>query len=365
EIGNDVPNLRVCIDRLVEGAERQIEAHCVDPAIYDASPDESEDASVALRPVFGPPDVVLLDLPAQSSSPNDPHNVKLAVYADPWPGSVDVYRGSEDQSFEFVQSVATPSITGVLLEDLAPGPVALIHHGGTTVVKVPTGALSSISHDALLNGANLAAITGPNGQEIIQFASAQLVEPGRYRINGLVRGLGGTEASAALGAPAGSRFVVLDETIEDLQVPASTLFHGTTLRAEPHDGGIGAFSRTQLSAIAMPRSLQPLAPVHAQAKQVENGDIAMQWVRRARGVADLWELPTVPLNEEAELCQITVLQGAVTVRQAEVQITAWLYTHADQVADGVSGSASSVSFCVAQIGTSGRLGQSRKFALAT
>jgi hypothetical protein len=354
QVGDDVARLRVAIDRLIDGAERTAEAHCVDPSLYDLAPDSDLSTQVALRPVFGPPDCIALDLPSQSSR-EGAHNVKLAAFASPWPGSLDVYAGSEAAGFDFVQSIATPSVTGVLVDDLAPGPVAYSHRGGSFLVDVPTGSLASITQQALLAGGNLGALVTEDNLEVIQFASAELVEEGRYRVTNLVRGLGGTEDAASNMTPAGARFVLLDENPVDLNLTAQALISGTTLRVEPHSGGIGTFSRTDVPLTAIPRSLQPLAPVHLQATKAPDGVVTISWIRRSRGATDLWELASTPLNEEAELYRLVVQQSETVLREEEVTEPHWTYSAADQAADGLSGG-DTLSIQIAQLGTGGRLG---------
>ncbi|MFN3171523.1 MAG: glycoside hydrolase/phage tail family protein [Hyphomicrobiales bacterium] len=354
QVDDDVAPLRVAIDRLIDGAERTAEAHCVDPSLYDLAPDSDLSTQVALRPVFGPPDCIALDLPSQSSG-EGAHNVKLAAFASPWPGSLDVYAGSEAAGFDFVQSIATPSVTGVLVDDLAPGPVAYPHRGGSFLVDAPTGSLSSITQQALLAGGNLAALVTEETLEVIQFASADLMDEGRYRVRHLVRGLGGTEDAASNVTPAGARFVMLDENPVDLNLSAQTLISGTTLRVEPHSGGIGTFSRTDVPLTAIPRNLQPLAPVHLRTAKAPDGAVTISWIRRSRGATDLWELASTPLNEEAELYRLVVRQSETVLREEEVTEPHWTYSAADQASDGIS-SGDTLSIQIAQLGTGGRLG---------
>ncbi|CAN0566095.1 unnamed protein product, partial [Laminaria digitata] len=172
ETGNAV---RLCLDRIVDGAERQAEAHCVDPALYEAAPTKDALSPVATRAVFGPPDLVVLDLPSQDGGQGNQHNVKIAAFADPWPGSINVFAGSETSGFTYAQSLATPAVTGTLIEPLDAGPTAMIHRGGSLLVDLPTGAAETVSDANLLAGANLAAIASDDGVEVIQYRDAELV----------------------------------------------------------------------------------------------------------------------------------------------------------------------------------------------
>jgi hypothetical protein len=351
-------DLRFCIKRVVDGGYRQIEAYRVDPSIYGLVDEIDEYGTVSLPLVFGPPDIVALDLPAIASDVQASHNVKIAAYADPWPGAVSIYSKGAGEVFEAVQSIDAPAITGVLVDALPPGPVGFIHRGASVRVEAPDGSLGSVAEDLLLRGSNLAAIVSTNAVEVVQFAKAQLEGAGQYRLQSLVRGLGGTEAAAQSGSPAGARLVMLDETVSDLAVSALALSNGVTLRGEPVDNSVGDFSRTDIAATAIPRSLRPLSPVHLRARRLTSRDVAVSWVRRSRGAADLWELASIPLNEETEAYRVTVRIDGVALRQVESATPNWTYSQTDQLADGLDPSdAQALEFEVLQVGTGGRAGE--------
>jgi hypothetical protein len=72
-------------------------------------------------------------------------------------------------------------------------------------VLLDFGSLQSLPDERVLAGANAALI----GDEILQFAIAELVGPARYRLSRLLRGQRGTEHEVK-SHPEGSRFVLLD-----------------------------------------------------------------------------------------------------------------------------------------------------------
>ncbi|GAB5511197.1 MAG: glycoside hydrolase TIM-barrel-like domain-containing protein [Hyphomicrobiales bacterium] len=362
DAGNTV---HLCLDRIVDGAERQAEAHCVDPALYEAAPTKDALSPVATRAVFGPPDLVVLDLPSEDGGQGTKHNVKIAAFADPWPGSINIFAGSEASGFGYVQSLATPSVTGTLVEPLDAGPTAMIHRGGSMLVDVPTGAASTTSEANLLSGANLAAILSDGGVEVVQYRDAELIEPGRYQLSVLVRGLGGTEALANVQTPAGARFVLLDETVQPLTIALDALLRGVSVRGEPNRGGVASFSRAQAQVKAVPVNLRPLSPVHMRVRAAADDTINLNWVRRTRGALDDWSLSSLPLNEESEAYQITVKLDGTPVRTVEALTSSWAYGVSDQAVDGVSpADFGQLSFEIRQIGTAGRLGQPTQAALA-
>jgi hypothetical protein len=229
----------------------------------------------------------------------------------------------------------------------------MAHTGGQALIDIPTGALSSVTRQAMLAGANLAALVDGQGLEVIAFQNAQLVEPGRYTIHGLLRGLAGTEDRARRTTPAGARFVLLDGQVEALAMAVEPLRLGTTLRAQPHRAGVSSDARTDIAIVAQPLSLVPLAPVHLRAKALPGGDVGLSWVRRARGASDDWELAGVPLNEESEAYQIDISLGGTLTRTARSDVPGWTYTAEAQAEDAAL---AGFSFAVRQIGTAGRLG---------
>src|SRR5690606_39373197 len=116
---------------------------------------------------------------------------------------------------------------------------------------------------------------------------------GRWRLTGLLRGRGGTEAAARAGHAAGARLVLLDA--RPVRIDPARLGAATGLAA------IGlADPAPVVSAIGNAGiTLRPLTPVHPWMELVDGG-AALHWTRRSRGA---WHWPDSvepPLNEEAE-----------------------------------------------------------------
>jgi len=151
-------------------------------------------------------------------------------------------------------------------------------------------ALTTATPEALAAGANRVLIGG----ELLQFAEAVPLGGTNWRLRGLLRGRGGTEASAQSGQAAGATFVLLDGT--PLLVDAGKLGSATNLAA------IGlADSEPVTDPIAdAGRTLRPLTPVHPRQQATPDGGLLLQWTRRARGA---WGWPDgveTPLNEQVE-----------------------------------------------------------------
>ncbi|MBV6658322.1 MAG: glycoside hydrolase/phage tail family protein [Devosiaceae bacterium] len=342
------------ITRLTDGAARRVEAVRFDDALYAPPPRSLALPSRQERPVFGPPDVVVMDLPVSSSASLARHNVVAAVAAKPWPGTVHLAfapDGSSDEAFEIVGPQAVPCILGTLANALPPGPTRVQDQASVIDVSVPSGSLESTTLAGLLAGENRAAIVGAEELEVVAFQAANLVGENRYQLTGLLRGLGGTESLASEVSAAGARFVLLNDALQRLDLSDEKLMLGGTVRAIS-GGSTDSDLRTDSAFAAKPRSRCPLSPVHLRAEQ--SGDtISFSWMRRARGVADDWVLATVPLNEETEAYEVAVLVGGTRVREVEVSSPSFSYPLADRTADGALGA---FTLEVRQLGVGGMRG---------
>ena len=107
-------------------------------------------------------------------------------------------------------TVGQPARLGTLAFDFYAGPVWRFDDGNELWVDVASGNFSSLDNEALLAGGNPLAIeAAPGIWEIVQFGTAALQSPGRWKLTHLLRGQFGTESSIANPAPTGARLTVL------------------------------------------------------------------------------------------------------------------------------------------------------------
>jgi hypothetical protein len=95
-------------------------------------------------------------------------------------------------------------------------------------------------------------------------------------------------------------------------------------------------------------AMRPPAPVHLRAERLDNGDLALSWVRRSRSGWVWLSGSDTPLGEEGEGYRLT-LSGSGAARSVTVAAPAFVYTAADQAADGLTGP---LAVEVVQLGTS-------------
>lgn len=293
-------------------------------------------------PAIGPVQVRLLELPLLDGE--EPVVLtRAAIFADPWPGPVAIWRSRDGSSFDLAAVATAPAIVGELLDPLPRGPLALFDDANRFRVRLFGGALAAISDDALLGGANLAALQRPDGTcEVIQFANAELVGADTYELSRLLRGQGGTETAMADLLAAGAAFVLLDETVVPIARGLAALGRPLSLRivAESRDHGdpFAVAVETTPGAVA----LMPYAPVHLHAERGIDG-VMLTFTRRTRIDGDSWEALDVPLGEANERYEIDILDGVTVKRTLPSAEPSVLYANADEIADfGAAQSALSI-----------------------
>ena len=143
--------------------------------------------------LFGAPEVRLVDIAPPDGI--EPHAPRLAIFADPWPGTVAVYVAAEGGGFRLATALTTRAVMGRLTAPLAAGPWGLFDNANAIEVELFGGALASLPDIDVFAGGNTAAVMTASGRyEVLQFAEAELTAPLRYRLTKLLRGQAGTRA---------------------------------------------------------------------------------------------------------------------------------------------------------------------------
>ena len=257
-------------------------------------------------PVIGPAMLRVLDLPLLDQEPGANGN-RVAIAALPWRGPYALYALGAGEALRLVQEVPFAATIGRLVGALLPGPAWRWDRANVLEVELLAGDLASADRLNVLDGANAAAIRGPRGWEVVQFASAELVAPERWRLTDLLRGQAGTED--LMGAPAGADFVLLDRAVVPLAEPVETFAVERRYLAVPRGGDLNGLGVARADVTLGARSLMPHAPVHLQAERYGNGSVGLDWTRRDRGRADSWSLSNVPMSEAEERYLVEVRSG--------------------------------------------------------
>jgi hypothetical protein len=221
-------------------------------------------------------------------------------------------------------------VQGVAASDLPPGCIAGWDRFSSVDVELLSDAmwLQPASEAAVLAGANLALI----GDELVQFAAADMLAPRRFRLSGLLRGRQGSEAAVA-GHAGGERFVMIERgALLAIDLPQESIGQTVLVRAN----GSGDVNSRAVGALIGGGGLLPLSPAHLRVERV-GGDVVASWVRRSRAGFGWPDFIDAPLAEASENYRVDIWRSDILVRTATVMTPAFIYTEADRAADGGAG----------------------------
>lgn len=303
--------------------------------------------------IASPAELVLLDIPALRDEDDD-----AGVYAATRPYMTDApYRGatilrSTDNggSYTSMGPVGSATPMGYITQSLPEGIHTTWDETNTIRVQMQYGDLESRTEDAVLGGANAAAIGAHGRWEIVQFVDATHLGDGVYELTTLLRGRRGTEHNIGLGV-ADDRFVMLSM--------------GGLVRLQMNVSDVGAerlykvVAQGTTFADALPQAftgngeaLRPFSPVHVEAFIEVDGDIVVEWMRRGRLGQTLQSGTDIPLSEESEEYEVDIEIDGLVVRTIEVTAQTATYTASQQAADFGTITGGEIAFAVYQISAS-------------
>ena len=236
------------------------------------------------------------------------------------------------------------SVMGTTTSAVAAGTAHLFDRSSIIEVQLASTdfTLASGQTQELAQGFNRALL----GEEIVQFAVAEHLGAGNWRLSGLLRGRGGTEHHAAMIKPVGTVFVLLDD--RPVRLAADDLGSSTT---------VAAIGLVDPDPVVSPVSgngntLQPLTPVHPRAVLQADGSTILSWTRRARGAWTWNSTVEPPLVEQTERYEVGVGNPDQPVLAWEV-LSPQLFLSAPMVSQ-IQGSHSGLPLWVRQIGSHSR-----------
>ena len=325
------------IDRVEQSDVQLIEGVRIEPEVYDLS--DIFDEVVPPRPFVAPTPVLahFLDLPLIRGD-EVPHAPHLAATAAPWPGPVALYQSGTDDNYALNRVISRRATIGVTRTALSAACAGLYDRGEVLEVELVSGSLSSVSEEALLSGANLAAIGDGSGDrwELFQFAEAQLVGPRTYWLKTRLRGQAGSDGLMPDAWPVGSAFVLLDSVPEQIDLSPNLRRVAQNFRYGPAQRGLDDPSYRHRVLAFDGNGLRPYSPAHLRCIRQVSGGYALSWIRRTRIGGDDWTLPEVPLGEESESYLLRISIGGAVLREVVLANAQWTYSAAAQAADGVT-----------------------------
>jgi hypothetical protein len=318
------------LQEISDAESRSLRARSIDPEVFKLSLSPPPRRVPKVPKAVGPVHALLLDLPALTSA-QPTVLARLAVFADPWPGSVTVWSSLDGSSFSRAGIAFSPAIAGETLDELPAGPTARWQPLSFRV-QLYGGTLASVFDSAVLAGANAAAVQNADGVwEVIQFAHAELVGERTYALSRLLRGQAGSEWAMRPLLAAGAPFVMLEPAGVVIASSYDALERTRQLRVVASGRDTGDPAALALEATPHATALRPLAPVHIKARRGGSG-VTITWIRRTRFDGDSW-VGEVPLGEDSERYEVDILGGPAVVRTLSATQPSALYAAADEIVD--------------------------------
>ncbi|MBB4142707.1 baseplate multidomain protein megatron [Rhizobium rhizoryzae] len=310
--------------RIEDGDMRRVEArrHESVASVANRPAPRERVSAVAASDAFAPL-IAFLDLPRFDSGEAESF-ARVAAYAKPWTRML-VSSSATTEGFRSRVLVDRPARIGRLTAALVAGAWGRFDRVSMIEVDLPFGGLSSASEIAVQAGENRLAVMADNGVwELLAFATAQEVAPGRFRLSNLLRGLAGTEDAMAAGAASGAQVVVLDEAVVPLGLTESERGLALNWIVEPVGAKAGRYGPRQ--TVAGLRAETPLAPFHLKAERREDG-VSFRWVRRSRINADDWDAYDIALDEPEERYRLELLHASTGAVVAQAEVDACLHQY--------------------------------------
>lgn len=319
------------VDRVDVTEHRVLEATEIAHSDFVAAQIEPDPVRLPSPAASLPIDAFVLDLPMIGGT-SGPH---FAASAANWPGDVALYSSATTSGFKLWHSARRRAVMGQLQTGLPVGRADIWDRSEGLTVKLISGGLSSAEEPAVLGGDNIAAIGdgSPDGWEIIQFCSAELIAPRSYRLSKLLRGRFGTQPRV-LGAQ--SYFVLLNSAVEALEWSGAQRDVLQHLWYGPANKPLGDSAYRGGSVTLRNTSLRPYPVSHLRADFSASG-LAVSWVRQTRIDGENWSGAEVPLGEENESYQVKVFDAGSLVQSETVGQNQYVYDAQSQVADGTQG----------------------------
>ena len=330
-LGLSSGSLSIRIEEISDGVFRKLRGRSYDASVFEPSEAPARSVTAAAAIVYGKPNALIMDLPVTAAGAAflAPW---MAASATPWPGTLAVYRRTGPTTFSFNRLIASQATMGILLDQLAAGPLNVFDRANAVTVKLSYGALTSVGEPELLQGANIAAVgSATAGWEIIQFGAAELVAARTYRISKLLRGQSGSDPEVTALRLAGERFVLINGAVVQPKLSLAEAGLLNTWKIGPAQYDLGRAYVT-IDHRSLMLGLRPWAPCQLRGRR-SGSDVRFTWIRRARIDGDSWDIEEVPLGEDAESYRLDVMDGSAVKRSVTVAAPEYLYPASAIAAD--------------------------------
>lgn len=275
------------------------------PTGADAVPLLGSDAGRANPPVdahAGETRVVAFELPfdATSGLPDRTQTFAAVSGTSPdWQGAALYGDRGDGQLVSLGASGRRRAIIGAAVSVLPAASPLVFDRDSQLLVTLLDPAMTLVDADVRQVGAGANCLLV--GEEIVQFLRATPLGGANWRLEGLLRGRGGTEHAIASHGP-DEAVVLLDAALTALDPAILGSGPGRQVLA------IGKVDITQSVSFVHQSglTLRPLSPVHPRKAIASDGSWLLSWTRRARGGWNWADGIDMPLVEQAESYLVTL-----------------------------------------------------------
>lgn len=254
---------------------------------------------------------VFLNIPSLQDIDNNA-GFYVVAYPDPtagnsWNGAT-FYQSIDGTNFSQVATSTQAGTVGTM--DTAVPESESFTWDTTTILTVnlpESESFESRTDDAVLAGANAAAMGADGRWEIIQFATATQITPTQWQLSRLLRGRRGTEY--VMGSSQASDQFVMVSTGDLVRIPLNVSQIGGAFVYKVVSIGASFSTGNTYDFISRGTALVPFSPVDAHANYASGGDIEISWTRRDRLGQTLMSGMDVPLSDFPESFQVDITEG--------------------------------------------------------
>lgn len=255
----------------------------------------------------GPSLLALLDVPCIASTVMNQPGILSATcgFSSPWPGATVFRSDDQGQTWRGVQGVVSPGAAiGAATNVIGTASRYSVDIGSVLSLRMISGALSSVTQDAMLNGANHFAYGAHGRWEIIAAQNCVQQADDSWHLSNLLRGRFGTEQYMNSHS-FGDSVVLLDSTaLHFIGMDVSSI-NLTRLWCPVTTGRVfDSAAETALSYTAV--NLKPLSGIDFKARRDPNYNLVFDWTRRSRTLVEPLSGMAMPLGETTESYDVEV-----------------------------------------------------------
>ncbi len=255
----------------------------------------------------GPSLLALLDVPCIASTVMNQPGILSATcgFSSPWPGATVFRSDDQGQTWRGVQGVVSPGAAiGAATNVIGTASRYSVDLGSVLSLRMISGALSSVTQDAMLNGANHFAYGAHGRWEIIAAQNCVQQADDSWHLSNLLRGRFGTEQYMNSHS-FGDSVVLLDSTaLHFIGMDVSSI-NLTRLWCPVTTGRVfDSAAETALSYTAV--NLKPLSGIDFKARRDPNYNLVFDWTRRTRVPSEIFSGVAMPLGETTESYDVEV-----------------------------------------------------------